>query len=116
MGSLGVIDSFSTSLNIPGNTVVVAGGEGVEVVQPVKGDSVLRGIIPESSSITGDVATSDVVGSLSTNEETITTKNSVSSESRALKKEKHKPLTLTCRLERTLNTSKKARVCIPLCL
>lgn len=65
--------------------MVVAGREGVQVVQGVDGDSVLWGVVTNGASIAGDVTTSDVVGGLSTNEEAIATKNSVGSEGRSLK-------------------------------
>lgn len=50
----------------------------------MNGDSVFRGIVADGSSVAGDVALGDIVGSLSTNEETVTAKNSVSGEGRAL--------------------------------
>lgn len=50
------------------------------------GDSVLGCAEADSSGITGDLALSDVVGSLSTKEETITADDGVSSESGSLKR------------------------------
>ena len=65
--------------------MVVAGREGVQVVQGVDGDSVLRGVVTNGASIAGDVPTGDVVGGLSANEEAIATEDSVGSEGRSLK-------------------------------
>lgn len=83
-GRLGVIDRLSTGLYIRANTVVVAGGEGIQVAKAVKGDSIFRGVVANGSRVTGDLALSDVVRSLGTNEESITTENSVGGERRTL--------------------------------
>jgi len=64
--------------------VVVGRGEGLEVIETVEGNSVLRGIVSNGGSIAGDVATSNVVRGLGTDKETITTQNGVRSESGAL--------------------------------
>lgn len=87
-GSLGVIDSLGTSLNIRADAVVVAGGEGVQVVETVEGDGVFRSVVTKGSRVTGDLAFSKVVGSLSSDEEAITTENSVSSKGRTLQSSK----------------------------
>lgn len=84
LGSLGVVDSLSTCLNVTAYTVVVAGRECVEVVQGVDSDGVLWGVVANSGSVLGKLALGDVVRCLSTNEETITTNDAVSGESRAL--------------------------------
>jgi hypothetical protein len=86
LSRLGIVNSLSTSLDVSINAVVVAGGEGVQVVEAVKGDSIFGSIVAEGSSIAGDVAFSDIVGSLGTNEETVATKDGVSSEGRALRR------------------------------
>lgn len=60
--------------------MVVARGEGVEVVETVDGDGVLGGIVADSGGVAGDLALGDVVGSLGTEKEAITTKDGVCSE------------------------------------
>ena len=85
VGGLRVVDSLGASLNVTANAVVIAGREGVQVVQGVNGDSVLWGVVTNGTSITGDVPASDVVRSLGTNEEAIATKDSVGGEGRSLK-------------------------------
>lgn len=57
--------------------MVVAGSEGLQVVESVDGDSIIRGVVADCSSIACDVALSDVVSSLSTNQEAVTTQNGV---------------------------------------
>jgi hypothetical protein len=84
MSGLGVIHSLGASLDVTADTVVVAGGEGLQVVKAVNGHSVFRRVVTKSSSVTSDVALSDVVSSLSTNKESITAQNGVGSESGAL--------------------------------
>ena len=81
---LGVVDSLGTSLNVPADFVIVAGGEGLEVVETVKGNSVFGGVVAEGSSVAGDVAFSHIVGSLSTNKEAIATEDGVGGEGGAL--------------------------------
>ena len=65
--------------------MVVARGESAEVAETVEGDGVLGGTVAEGSSVTSDLALSNVVRGLGTEEETVTTENGVSSESGALK-------------------------------
>jgi len=86
MSGLGVIHSLGTSLDVTAHTVVVAGGEGLQVVKTVKSHSVFRRVVTESCSVTSNVALSDVVSSLSTNKESITAQNGIGSESGALQK------------------------------
>lgn len=64
--------------------MVVAGSVGREVAKTVDGDSVLGSAEAQSSGISGDLARGHVVGGLSTEEETITANNGVSSEGGAL--------------------------------
>lgn len=64
--------------------MVVARGEGVEVVETVNGESVLRGIVTDGSGVTGNLALGDVISSLGTKEEAITTEDGVCGESGAL--------------------------------
>lgn len=66
--------------------MVVAGREGLEVVESVNSDGVFRGIVANGSRVAGDVAFSDVVRGLSTNQETIASEDSISGESGALEK------------------------------
>jgi hypothetical protein len=95
--------------------VVVGRREGLEVVETVHGNGVLRGIVPDSGSVAGDISTSNVVRGLSADEETVATQNGVCSESGALK-------TMlagapeTKEGGRTLKTSRAARVWRPDCL
>lgn len=98
--------------------MVVAGRESLEVVQSVDGDGIFGGVVADGSSVAGDIATSDVVCSLSTNEESVAAENSISGEGRSLhNKEENKPeASLTCPPERTLKTSRKARPWRPDCL
>lgn len=86
MGRLGVIDGFGTGLDILADTVVVAGREGLEVVQAMQGDGVIRSVKADSGSVLGDVALSNVVGSLTTEEEAVATNDGISGESGALTK------------------------------
>lgn len=64
--------------------MVVARRERVQVVETVKGDSVLGGIVTDSSGITGNLALGDVVSSLGTKQEAITTEDGVRGEGGAL--------------------------------
>ena len=84
VGGFGVVNGFGAGLHVSINTMVVAGAEGVQVVQPMEGDGVFRSTVADSGGVAGHVAFGDIVCSLSTNEETVTAENSVSSESRAL--------------------------------
>ena len=84
---LGVVSGAGTSLDITTDAVVVASREGLEVVQTVEGDGILRGIVAQSSSIAGDVPATYVVGGFGANEETVTAKDSISGEGWALEKD-----------------------------
>lgn len=64
--------------------MVVARGEGVEVVETVNGDSVLGGIVAKSSGVASDLALGDVISTLSTKKEAITTEDGVCGKSGAL--------------------------------
>lgn len=79
-GGLGVVNGLGTSLDVLGNLVVVRGGEGGEVTETVKGDGVLGGREADGTSVSGDGAGEDIVRSLGTNKETVTTDNGVSGE------------------------------------
>jgi hypothetical protein len=83
-GSLGIVDSFSTSLDVSTDTVVIAGMESVEVAESMEGDSVFRSIVTNSGRVPCKFAFCDIVSSLSTGEETITSKDGVSSDRGAL--------------------------------
>jgi len=88
VGGLGVVDSLSTSLDVAAHTVVVAGGEGVEVVGAVKGNRVIGSVEAKGSSIAGDLALGDVVRGLGTEEEAVTAENGVGSECGTLKEKR----------------------------
>ena len=114
-GGLGVVDGLSTGLNVSADTVVVAGREEVHVVETVDGDGVVRGTVANGRRVPGDLALGDVVGCLSTDEETVTTEHGVSGESGALEDVRNcSPLAAW--VMRTLNTSRTARVWNPDCL
>jgi len=85
VSGLGVVDGLGAGLNVTADAMVVGRGEGLEVIETMEGNSVLRGIVSDGRSIAGDVATSNVVRSLGTDKETIATQNGVRSESGALK-------------------------------
>lgn len=80
MSGLGVIEGLGTSLRVAADAVVVAGGVGVQVIESLKSDSIFRSVVANSGGVTGQVALGDVVSSLSTEEEAITTNDSISSE------------------------------------
>lgn len=80
MGSLGVIERLSTGLGVSVDTVVVTGGVSVEVVDSLKGNGVFGRVVANGSSIAVDAALGNIVRSLGTEEEAITTNNSVGSE------------------------------------
>lgn len=83
---LGVVNSLGASLDVRTNAVVIARGEGVEVVETVKGDGVFGGIVTDGRGVASNLTLGDVVSSLGTKKETITTKDGVCSESRTLEK------------------------------
>lgn len=84
-GSLSVVDSLGTSFDIRAHTVVVAGSESRSIAQAVDGDGVVRGAKADGTRVAGDATLRDIVRSLGTNEESITTKNGVGSECGSLK-------------------------------
>lgn len=81
---LGVVDGLRTRLDVGGDAVVVAGGEGAQVPESMDGDGVLWGGVTDGAGVAGDLALGDVVGSLGTDQETVTAENGVSGEGRAL--------------------------------
>ena len=98
--------------------MVVARGEGGEVAEAVEGDGVLGGTVAEGSSVTSDLALSNVVRSLGTEEETVTADDSVSGEGGALIPPGFVSMKSRYSVEMcfTLKTSRKARVWRPGCL
>lgn len=84
MGGLGIVDGLGTSLDVTADAVVVGRGEGLEVVETVEGNGVLRGVVPDGGSVAGDVPTGNVICGLGTDKETVATQNGVCSESGAL--------------------------------
>lgn len=85
---LGVVDSLGTSLHIGVDAVVVAGGEGVKVVETVNGDSVFGGVVSNGGGVSGDVALGHVVSALSTNKESVAAKDGISSEGGSLQRKR----------------------------
>ena len=84
MGGLGVVDGLGAGLDVRGDAVVVASGEGGQITETVEGDGVLWGGVADGTGVAGDLALGDVVRGLSTDEETVTAENGVSGESGAL--------------------------------
>ena len=84
VGGLGVVDGLGTSLDVAVDALVVGGGEGLEVVETVDGNGVLRSVEADGGRVAGDLALGDVVGGLSADEETVTAEDSVGSEGRTL--------------------------------
>ena len=82
--SLGVVGGFGTSLDVRADTVVVACSESAQVTETVEGDGVLGGTVAEGSSVTSDLALSNVVRGLGTKQEAVTANDSVGGERRAL--------------------------------
>ena len=85
-GSLGVPDGLSTSLEIGVDAVVVRGREDLERVVGVESKGVLGGGVAGSGGEAGDVSTTDIVGDISSERETIATDNDITGEGRALEK------------------------------
>ena len=85
-GSLGIVDGLGTSLDIRAHAVVVAGSESGSVAQAVEGDSVVGSAEADSTRVTGKTALGDVVRSLGTNKESVTTEDGVGSECWSLQK------------------------------
>jgi len=79
-----VVNSFSTSLNISTDTVVVAGGEGVQAVETVEGDGVVGLVVTKGDSEFGEAAIGDVVTGFSSQKHTVTSDNGVGGEHGAL--------------------------------
>ena len=79
-----IIESTGAGLHVTADTVVVAGTVTIKVVEAVKSNSVFGGIVAYSSGIAGNIAAADVVRGLSTNQETVTAEDSISSESGSL--------------------------------
>lgn len=83
-GSLGVPDSLSTSLEISVDAVIVRGREDLERVVGVESHGILRGSESCSCSEAGDVGSVGIVSNITSDRETITTNNDISSESWSL--------------------------------
>jgi hypothetical protein len=83
-GGIGIEYSLRTSFNVGAHTVIVARGEGAEVLETMESDRVLGCRETCSGRVLGDTAFSDVVGCFGANKETITTENSVSGECETL--------------------------------
>lgn len=112
---LGVVGGLGTSLDVGGDTVVVARREQVEVVQALEGDCVLRSAEANCRGVARHLAFSNIVRSLSTKQETITADDGVCGERGALNRGEQLPprdMGGSC----TLKRSRKARVWRPGCL
>lgn len=84
-GGLGIIDSLGTGLDIGAHTVVVAGSVRGPITQAVDGDSVVGSAEADGTGVTGEATLGDVVRCLSSEEESITTEDSVGGECWSLK-------------------------------
>ena len=80
MGVLVVVDGLSTSFDVGADAVVVAGRERLHIVEPEESDGIFWGIETDGTSVTSDVALSDVVSSLYANQETIAANHGVGGE------------------------------------
>ena len=88
VAALGVPGSLGTGLNLGVDLVVVAGSELAEVAKSLESDGVFRRAEARGGGVTGDLALSDVVGGLSTKEETIAANDGVGGQCRALGRKK----------------------------
>ena len=79
-GSLGVVDGLGTSLDIGAHAVVVASSESGSIAQAVEGDGVVGSAEADGTRVTGKATLGDVVRSLGTNKESVTTEDGVGSE------------------------------------
>lgn len=79
VSSLGIVKGLGTSFSITADTVVVTSSEGIATVKGVKSNGIFRSIVANSGSKARNATLSDVVSSLATQEETVTTDNSVGS-------------------------------------
>ena len=79
-GSIGIIYSLRTRLDVGTYTVVVARGKGAEVGEAMDSDRVIGCRETATSRVFGDTAFSDIVGCFGTEEEAVATKNSVGSQ------------------------------------
>lgn len=64
--------------------MVVAGSKRRSVTQAVDSDGIVRSAKADSSRVTGEASLGDVVGSLGTEKESVTTEDGVGSECRSL--------------------------------
>lgn len=78
-GSLGIVDSLGTGLDVGAHTVVVASGKSRSITQAMDGDGVIRSAEANSTGVTGEATIGDVVSSLGTNEESVATEDGVGS-------------------------------------
>lgn len=116
-GSLGIVDSLGTGLNIGAHTVIVASSERRSVTQAVDSDGIVRSAEADGTGIAGETTLGDVVSGLSTKEEPVAAKDGVGSECWSLNTEKLEDGTFARKIKcRTLKMSREARVCRPGCL
>ena len=80
-GSLRVVDGLCTRLDVGGDAVVVARGEGAEVAETMEGDGVLGRAEARSGGVARHLALLDVVRRLRTEEEAIAAEDGVRGES-----------------------------------
>jgi len=77
-GGIGVIYCLRTGLNVGAHTVIIARSKGAQVGETMESDCVLGRRKTEGSRVLGDTGLGDVVRCFGTEEEAITTEDSVS--------------------------------------
>jgi hypothetical protein len=81
---LGVVHRFRAGLDVGVDSVVVRGGESLEVIQTVHGDGIFGGIVTDGGCPAAHFAVVKVVRGLGANEESVAPKDGICSECRAL--------------------------------
>lgn len=84
MGSFGVVDGLCASFDVRADTVIVARGECLEVIEAVDGDGVLGSVEADSGGVASNVAFGDVVCGFCSDEEAFAAEDGIGRECRAL--------------------------------
>ena len=82
---------FGTEFNVPRDLVIVAGSECRQVAEAMDSDGIFGSGKPAGSCVTGDLAGSDIEGSLGTNKETVATDHGIGGDGRTLWWESARP-------------------------
>jgi hypothetical protein len=80
-GSLYIVDSLGTSFNVLADTVVVASAEDIAVAKTMQSHSIFGCAVANSSSVASDGTFLHVKGGLGTNQEAVTTDDTISGDS-----------------------------------